>query len=254
MVRKVNSWSQAAIYDPITGDVAHLKTLIGGDTLYTEESIDQTTTNGSYQSGVRYRAQFACSDQEALETLKGFLRNKTLVQAVAASQSLNGENLLWYERSPIKQLLIHPKSRRADGDNQFLVVLEFEGLPVAAIGQYVNVVYGAFQTVHRELLSYTYSQGFGIGAELIGFDYPFFIEISFPIPNLQWAISMDVESLVVGFRGFHNEALLCQQLNSSLAVTSPVGGFKIQIKQSSDNAILGGVSFRTDSSTDHMHG
>ncbi|MEO9878756.1 MAG: hypothetical protein ABJF26_05355, partial [Lentilitoribacter sp.] len=61
-VYKSDSWTKASVFNPLTGDVALMTTLIGGETfLAPQEEITQETTNGNYISQWRHRVQFACS-------------------------------------------------------------------------------------------------------------------------------------------------------------------------------------------------
>lgn len=141
-VFKRDSWKKASVYDPATGDVALMTTLIGGDTfLAPQEEITQETTNGNYLTGYRHRVQIASSDWDAYATLVGFVAAHTKVQAVASAESLNCANLQWYESVKIKSLHKVPKPRRADGDSHFIVILEFEGDENAAIFNNVNLLH-----------------------------------------------------------------------------------------------------------------
>ncbi|MEP2445644.1 MAG: hypothetical protein ABJI69_00330 [Balneola sp.] len=141
-VYKSDSWTKASVFNPLTGDVALMTTLIGGETfLAPQEEITQETTNGNYISQWRHRVQFACSDWDAFDTLKGFKDAHIAVQAVAAAESLNCANLQWHESVQIKELRKVPKARRADGDSHFIVVLEYEGDENAAIFNNVNLLH-----------------------------------------------------------------------------------------------------------------
>ncbi len=141
-VYKSDSWTKASVFNPLTGDVALMTTLIGGETfLAPQEEITQETTNGNYISQWRHRVQFACSDWDAFDTLQGFKDDHIAVQAVAAAEALNCANLQWYESVQIKELRKVPKPRRADGDSHFIVVLEFEGDENAAIFNNVNLLH-----------------------------------------------------------------------------------------------------------------
>lgn len=142
VVYKSDSWKKASVFNPLTGDVALMTTLIGGETfLAPQEEITQQTTNGNYVSQWRHRVQFACSDWDAFDTLQGFKDGHIKVQAVAAAESLNCANLQWYESVKIKELRKVPKPRRADGDSHFIVVLEHEGDENAAIFNNVNLLH-----------------------------------------------------------------------------------------------------------------
>jgi hypothetical protein len=141
-VYKSDSWTKASVFNPLTGDVALMTTLIGGETfLAPQEEITQETTNGNYISQWRHRVQFACSDWDAFDTLQGFKDAHIAVQAVAAAESLNCANLQWHESVQIKELRKVPKARRADGDSHFIVVLEYEGDENAAIFNNVNLLH-----------------------------------------------------------------------------------------------------------------
>lgn len=141
-VYKSDSWKKASVFNPLTGDVALMTTLIGGETfLAPQEEIVQETTNGNYISQWRHRVQFACSDWDAFDTLKGFKDGHIAVRAAASAESLNCANLQWYESVQIKELRKVPKPRRADGDSHFVVVLEYEGDENAAIFNNVNLLH-----------------------------------------------------------------------------------------------------------------
>ena len=143
-VYKSDSWKKASVFNPLTGDVALMTTLIGSETFLAPlEEITQETTNGNYISQWRHRVQFACSDWDAYDTLKGFKDGHIAVQAVAAAEILECANLQWYESVKIKELRKVPKPRRADGDSHFIVILEFEGDENAAIFNNVNLLHQA---------------------------------------------------------------------------------------------------------------
>lgn len=142
-IRKSNTWNIGCIYDPATGDTALMKTLVSPETyLAPEEYIPQQKTDGNYQSGTRWRLQFASSDWDSYDTIKGFEEAGTLVRAVAAASSKGAENLQWYESVKVK-IIRSPKARRADGDSFFICEMIYEGDENAAIFTNVNLLHQA---------------------------------------------------------------------------------------------------------------
>lgn len=214
-VYKSDSWTKASLFNPLTGDVALMTTLIGGETfLAPQEEITQEITNGNYISQWRHRVQFASSDWDAFDTLKGFKDDHIAVQAVAAAESLNCANLQWYESVQIKELRKVPKARRADGDSHFIVVLEFEGDENAAIFNNVNllhqtnvngVVVTGFVDGDANNLADGYSingaivsNSFAAGVQTLESDSQYdsiYRAIVFPINNIKFTISSELVSV-----------------------------------------------------------
>lgn len=141
---KHSAFKAASIYDPATGDKAQMNTLLAPETkFYEPEIIEQPITNGAYQSGWRYKVDFASSDWDAYDQLRAFKDANTNVRAVAAGAGKGSKNLQWYESVEIAELRRVPKGLRSEGDSYFLVSLVFIGGENAAIYNNVNLLHQA---------------------------------------------------------------------------------------------------------------
>jgi hypothetical protein len=115
-------WQKASIYNPLNGSVIQFNTLNPAMTNYERPGIKQEHTTGSYQSGKSHKLSFGGFglNQESIDLLQTWARDKTLVRAVCAG---TGKAMQWYESVEISEILTDFKGKRNAGDNSYGVVL-----------------------------------------------------------------------------------------------------------------------------------
>lgn len=125
-----DNWHVASVFDQ-AGNVVQFNTLIGGETGFEMEPINQEYTAGDYQSGERNALMLASAEFDGAAQIADWVEQGTPVAAVALSRGLNGRNYRWAEYLKLSEKLNNPKAARSEGDGFLKVMLQnFDVNPV----------------------------------------------------------------------------------------------------------------------------
>lgn len=111
-----DNWFIAALFDS-AGDVVQFNELVGGETGFEMELINQEHTTGDYQSGERNAMMLASTEYDGKTQLDSWKADKTPLRAVALSRSPNGRNMRWLKYQRLEENIDNLKPSRSDGDN-----------------------------------------------------------------------------------------------------------------------------------------
>lgn len=115
-------WFVGSVFDA-AGNVVQFNTLIGGETGFEMEPINQDLTTGDYQSGDRNGMILASSEYDGKVQIDDWKADRTPLRAVALSRGENGRNMRWMEYIIPEESLDNLKAPRADGDNFIRLML-----------------------------------------------------------------------------------------------------------------------------------
>lgn len=121
-----DNWFTGAVFDE-EGNVVQFNTLIGGETGFEMELINQEHTTGDYQSGERDAMILASPEYDGEAQISSWKTSKTPLRAVALCRGINGRNMRWLEYTVPEENIDNLKPVRSEGDNFLRIMLnEFD--------------------------------------------------------------------------------------------------------------------------------
>lgn len=118
-----DNWHVASLFDE-DGNVVQFNILVGGETGFETEPINQEHTAGDYQSGERNAVMLASTEYDGLDQLRDWKADNTPVAAVAICRGRNGRNLRWISYRKLQELTDVPQPQRSEGDSFIRTVIE----------------------------------------------------------------------------------------------------------------------------------
>lgn len=115
-----DNWTRFSLFDA-QGNVVQFNTLIGEETGFENEPINQEITNGEYQSGERNLIMMGSPEFGGISQIRSWKAAKTELKAAAAGPA---RCYRWTQWNKPKQLTDSPKAQRSEGDSFIKAVIE----------------------------------------------------------------------------------------------------------------------------------
>lgn len=115
-----DSWTRFSLFDA-QGNVVQFNTLIGEETGFENEPINQGYTAGEYQSGERNLVMMGSPEFGGINQIRSWKAAKTELKTAAAGPA---RCYRWTQWNKPKQLTDSPKAQRSEGDSFIKAVIE----------------------------------------------------------------------------------------------------------------------------------